>query len=172
VAEYDYLDKLDDAGWAWEFLRRSGNYRADYDHLQTLDASDSEHDDLAKKWHVRRMLDPTLREVPEFYCEQYEREYLDDLMRQAPRQWDKFVSENQPPQFELDVWKRAIICNDLSNMDPSPTSIARRLYTGYKNESHEREHHPARHRVRYGLKRFKELQSEYLKIAYSNTLRI
>ncbi len=116
------------------------------------------------------MLDPALREVPEFYCEQYEREYLDDLWQQYPRQWGKFVSENKPPRRNPDTWKHSIICKDLRIQRRSLNEIAELLYPGYRSESHDTRHHPARDRVRDDLARFKKLQPAYLKIAYSSTL--
>ncbi|MDX1400327.1 MAG: DUF6499 domain-containing protein [Kiloniellales bacterium] len=168
MAEYDYLDELDDAGWAWELLRRSDEYRSDYERLQ-VDTTDSAHDALAQKWHVVRMVNPDLREGPQFYCEQYESNYLYNLMWKA--QWDHFMSKNKTPRFNLDTWKCSIICKDLQAEGCSLNQIAQRLYTGYKSPSHETQHHPARDRVRDDLTRFKKLQAAYLKIAYSQNLR-
>jgi len=172
LARYDYLDELDCVGWAWEFLRRTDEYRADYDRLQTLEQSDSKHIGLAKKWHVKRMLDPTLRELPEFYCEEFEQIHLDRLWQQDQHACLAFKIENQPPRFNHDTWKRAIICKDLTSKESGPTNIARSFYTGHNGKSHKREHHPARHRVRYGLHKFEKLQHEYLKIAYIRNLRL
>ena len=170
MAEYDYLDELDDAGWAWEFLRHSDEYRADYDHLQNLEPSDNRHDELARKWHVRRMIDPALREVPEFYYEEFEQSSLDILRRQKQHSYITFVTENAPPPFNRDPWKHSIICKDLKNQGCSLNKIAKHLYTGYKSESHDTRHHPARGRVRDDIARFDKLQPAYLKIAYSSTL--
>ncbi len=36
IAEYTYLDDLDCRGWAWEILRRSDEYRADFNRLHAL----------------------------------------------------------------------------------------------------------------------------------------
>jgi hypothetical protein len=170
VAEYDYLDELEDAGWAWEFLRHSDEYRADYDSLRNLEAADNEHDELAEKYHVKRMLDPALPEVPEFYYEEFEQSSLGKLWQQNQHKCIVFESENKPPPFNRDPWKHSIICKDLKNQGYSLNNIAKHLYTGYKSESHETRHHPARDRVRDDLARFDNLQSAYINIAYSSTL--
>ena len=75
IEEYSYLDDLDCRGRAWELLRRNDEYRADYDRLQNLKHPgpfNSEHAILAKKWHVRRLLNPNSREVPEFFHERWQ----------------------------------------------------------------------------------------------------
>ncbi len=75
LAEYDYLDELDCRGWAWEILRRIDQYREDYRRLQKEEGPESfnsEHESLAQKWHVRCMLSPDSREVPEFFHERYQ----------------------------------------------------------------------------------------------------
>lgn len=170
MAEYDYLDELDDAGWAWEFLRRSDEYRADYDRLQNPDSANSEHEQLTTKWHMRGMLDPASREAPSFYYESYESSILHNLMRHHPRQWDKFMSDNKAPRFNADTWKHSIICRDLQIEGCSLNEIAMRLYPGFTSPSYETRHHPARNRVRDDLARFKELQSKYIRIAYRQNL--
>ena len=67
IAEYSYLDDLDCRGRAWELLRRNDEYRADYDRLQKLERPgpfDGEHAAIAKKWHVRRLIEPASRTMP------------------------------------------------------------------------------------------------------------
>ncbi len=172
MAEYDYLDGLDYAGWAWECLRRSEDYRADYNYLQSLDASETEHEHLANKWHVMRMLDPASREVPEFSYPPYEPSHLDDFWQRNSPAWSKFMSENKRPRFSTDAWKHSIICKDLQNARYSLNKIAERLYPGHKSLSHDTRHHPARDRVRDDLARLKKLQSDYLKIAYYSALQL
>ena len=167
LAEYAYLDELDCRGWAWEILRRRDDYRADYNRLQTLEHPepfDSEHEALAKQWHVRRLLDPDSREVPEFFHERYQN-IPDDLMWRNPREWGDLIMEKRPPRFMPEALKHSLICRDLEGQKCSHNEIARRLYPGYKSESQETRHHPARDRVRDDLKRLKIIETSYIKIA-------
>ncbi len=76
IAEYTYLDDLDCRGQAWELLRRNDEYRADYKGLQALGHPEhfgNEHAALAKKWHVRCLIDPASRKVPEFFHAEWEK---------------------------------------------------------------------------------------------------
>lgn len=168
VSEYAYLDKLDCRGWAWEVLRRSDEYRADYDRIQTSaspEPFDSKHEAIAKKWYVRRLLDPDSREVPEFFHECWQN-IPDDLMLVCPPEWNALGSEMRPPRFNLQTWKRSIICKDLKDQGRSLNEIARRLYSGSEGKTSQEQHEPARDRVRDDLKRLKVLQAKYLKIAF------
>ncbi len=167
LAEYDYLDELDCRAWAWEILRRRVDYRADYDRLQTLEHPEpfnSEQESLAQKWHVRRMLSPDSREVPEFFHERYQNVPI-DLMARNPREWQALMMEKQPPRFMPEALKHSLICRDLEGQKCSLNEIARRLYPGHKGESQETRHHPARDRVRDDLKRLKKIETSYIKIA-------
>ena len=134
IAEYAYLDDLDCRGWAWEFLRRNDKYRTDYDRLQTLERPepfDSEHAALTKKWHVRRLLDPSSREVPEFIHERWQK-IPADLMWRSPREWQALMIEKTPPGFNSQTWKRSIICKDLRDQKYSLNKAAEKLYPGYE----------------------------------------
>ena len=169
LAKYAYLDELDCRGWAWEILRRRDDYRTDYARLQTLahpEPFDSEHAALTEKWHVRRLLDPDLREVPEFFYERYQN-IPADLMEQSPREWDALGKEMRPPLFTLRTWKHSIICKDLNAQGYSLNEIARGLYPGFEGIPSQQQHEPARDRVNDDLKRLKILQAKYLKIAFS-----
>ena len=170
LAKYDYLDELDCQGWAWEILRRNDEYRADYNHLQALERPkpfDRKHESLSKKWHVRRLLDFTSQEVPEFFHEHWQ-DIPADLMLRRPTEWQALIKATEPPAFNSQTWKRSIICQDLKDRGCSINEIARRLYPDYEGQSHETRHRPARHLVQGDRNRLKHLQAEYLKIAFSN----
>ncbi len=167
LAKYDYLDELDYRGLAWEILRRHDDYRADFDRLQTLERPEpfnSEHESLAQKWHVRCMLSPDSREVPEFFHERYQNIPI-DLMWRNPREWQALMKEKQPPRFMPEALKHSLICRDLKRQKCTLNQIAERLYPGHKGESQITRHHPARDRVRDDLKRLKKIETSYIKIA-------
>ena len=171
LAEYDYLDELDCRGWAWEFLRRRDDYRADYDRLQTLEHPEpfnSKHEPLAEKWHVQRLLDPDSREVPKFFYPRWQDISIDPTVLH-PREWEALMIEKRPPEFNSQTWKRSIICKNLKDQGCSINEIARRLYPGHEGRSTDPRHHPARHLVQGDRKRLERLQADYLKIAFSNT---
>lgn len=168
LAKYAYLDELDCRGWAWEILWRNDEYRADYNRLQTFERPepfDSEHAALAKKWHVRCLINPASRKVPEFFHERWQN-IPDDFMLLRPPEWEALGSEMRPPRFNLQTWKRSIICKDLKDQGRSLNEIARRLYSGSEGKTSQEQHEPARDRVRDDLKRLKVLQAKYLKIAF------
>ena len=56
-AAYAYLSDLTPPALAWEFLRRSPEYRADYERMQGEDAlgtvSEAASADLARRWGLR-----------------------------------------------------------------------------------------------------------------------
>ena len=166
-ANYAYLDELDYRGWAWEFLRRCDDYRSDYRSLQDSkhpEHFDNEHKTLAKRWRLKRMMDPCSLESPEFFYERYEN--IDDLMFVDLKKWNAIMFEMHPPNFSSEKWKNSIICWDLNVQGRSLNQIAERLYENYEGVSHETRHHPARHLVKSSLCRFKELRKLYIKIAY------
>ena len=167
IAEYTYLDDLDCRGLAWELLRRIDKYRADYNRLQTFghpEPFDSEHAALVKKWHVRRLIDPASRKVPEFFHERWQ----NISILRPPAEWEALMMEKEPPGFNLKTFMHSIICKDLKDRGCSLNKTARRLYPGFKGKSHYEGHDPARHRVQGDLTRLKKLQAEYLKIAFSD----
>ena len=169
LAKYDYLDELDCRAWAWEILRRRDDYRADYDRVQTLEHPepfDSEHESLAQKWHVQRMLSPDSREVPEFFNERYP--FPSDFMFLHAREWDALGKELRPPRFTLRTWKHSIICKDLKAQGCSLNAIALRLYPDPWGKSQVEQHQPGRDRVRDDLNRLKKLQGKYFEIAFSD----
>ncbi len=126
IAEYTYLDDLDCRGQAWELLRRNDSYRADYDRLQTFQHPDpfgSEHATLVKKWHVRRLLNPKSREVPEFFHERWQNISY-NLMLRSPAEWEALTMEKEPPRLKLEILKHSIICKDLKDRGCSLIEIA------------------------------------------------
>ncbi len=126
IAEYTYLDDLDCRGRAWEILRRNDEYRADYERLQTFERPepfDSEHAALVKKWHVRRLLNPKSREVPEFFHERWQNISY-NLMLRSPAEWEALTMEKEPPRFKLEILKHSIICKDLKDRGCSLIEIA------------------------------------------------
>lgn len=168
LAKYAYLDELDCQAWAWEILRRNDEYRTDYDRLQTFERPepfDSEHEALTKKWHVRCLIDPASRKVPEFFHERYQN-IPADLMRRNPRAWDSLMVEKTPPRLNLRTWKHSIICKDLVDQQVSRNEIALRVYPGFKGIPRQKRHRPGRDRVQDDLKRLKKLQAAYIKIAF------
>ena len=170
LAKYAYLDELDCRGWAWEILQRSDEYRADYARLQTSahpEPFDSEHAALTDKWHVRRLVDPDSRKVPEFFHERYQN-IPADLMERNPRAWDSLMVEKRAPRFTLRTWKHSIICKDLADQQVSRNEIALRVYPGFKGIPRQKRHRPGRDRVQDDLKRLKKLQAAYIKIAFEN----
>lgn len=54
---YAYLSDLTPPSFAWEFLRRSADYRAEYERMQGQDAlgivSEAATADLARRWGLR-----------------------------------------------------------------------------------------------------------------------
>ncbi len=171
IAEYAYLDDLDCRGQAWELLRRNDSYRADYDRLQTFQHPDpfgSEHATLVKKWHVRHLIDPDSRKVPEFFHERWQNISSDLILRNSAK-WKALSKEKEPPGFNRETFMHSIICKDLKDRGCSLNKIACRLYPGFEGRSHDTKHHPARQRVRDDLARYKKLQAGYLKIAFSDT---
>ena len=56
---YDYTDGLDDPNWGWEFMRRSPEYRSDFDSLQQVRVQHSEaaaamtEMGLGQRWGLR-----------------------------------------------------------------------------------------------------------------------
>jgi hypothetical protein len=168
LADYAYLDDLDNRGWAWEFLRRCEKYQSDYRSLQNSKHPkpfDNKHKALAEKWHLKRMMDPSSREIPEFFYECFEQ--VDYLMKFDPRRLADLWVKMKPPRFSNDVGKDSITCWDLKVRKWSLNDTAGLLYPDHKGISHYTQHHPARHLVQYYRKRFKELQADYIKIAYS-----
>ncbi len=166
IAKYSYLNGLDCRGLAWELLRRIDKYRADYNRLQTFghpEPFDSEHAALVKKWHVRRLIDPASRKVPEFFHERWQ----SISIRRRPAEWEALMMEKEPPGFKLETLKHSIICKDLKERGCSLNKIARRLYPGFMGIPSQPQHEPARDRVRDDLKRLKVLQAKYLQIAFS-----
>ncbi len=171
IAEYTYLDDLDCRGQAWELLRRNDSYRADYDRLQTFQHPDpfgSEHATLVKKWHVRHLIDPDSRKVPEFFHERWQNISSDLILRNSAK-WKALSKEKEPPGFNRETFMHSIICKDLQDRGCSLNKIACRLYPGFEGRSHDTKHHPARQRVRDDLARYKKLQAGYLKIAFPDT---
>ena len=167
LAEYDYLDELDCRGWAWEILRRIDQYREDYRRLQKEEGPESfnsEHESLAQKWHVRCMLSPDSREVPEFFHERWQ-DIPDDLMIRHPAEWEALMIEKRAPRFMPEALKHSLICRDLKRQKCTLNQIAERLYPGHKGESQITRHHPGRDRVRDDLKRLKKIEPSYINIA-------
>ena len=123
IAEYTYLDDLDCRGLAWELLRRNDEYRADYKRLQAFERPEpfeSEHAALVKKWHVRRLIDPASRKVPEFFHERWQS--ISILRR--PAEWDALMMEKEPPGFSRETFMHSIICKDLKDRGCSHIEIA------------------------------------------------
>jgi hypothetical protein len=55
-SNYDYLEQLDRAGMAWEFLRRNREYRKDF--VRILDATVREAAAIAQRWGLSFRLRP------------------------------------------------------------------------------------------------------------------
>jgi hypothetical protein len=55
-SNYHYLEKLDRAGWAWEFLRRNQEYRKDF--VRILDSTAPEATAIAERWGLSFRLRP------------------------------------------------------------------------------------------------------------------
>ncbi len=55
-SNYDYLEQLDRAGMAWEFLRRNREYRKDF--VRILDATAREATAIAERWGLSFRLRP------------------------------------------------------------------------------------------------------------------
>ena len=60
-SEYEYIDQLTNHQKAWEYLRRSPDYRDDWNGYYSLPAKDKGYamsHSLAKGWHLEQMVDP------------------------------------------------------------------------------------------------------------------
>lgn len=55
-SNYHYLEKLDRAEWAWEFLRRNREYRKDF--VRILDSTAREATAIAERWGLSFRLRP------------------------------------------------------------------------------------------------------------------
>lgn len=54
ASDYEYLDKLDTAGLAWEALRRNGDYQQDWAQRLSAVAERRRRDDLCRqRWGLR-----------------------------------------------------------------------------------------------------------------------
>ena len=96
-----------------------------------------------------------------------------DFMIRCPTEWEALMMEKSPPGYNSQTWKRSIICKDLKDKGYSLNKSASSLFPGYEGassliQSRETQHHSARHLVQGDLKRLKKLQTEYLKIAFSD----
>ena len=168
LADYDYLDDLDRRGWAWEFLRRCEKYQSDYRSLQDLEHPEPfnrKHKALAEKWHLKRMMDPSSRERPEFFYECFEQ--VDYLMKFDPRRLDDLWVKMKPPRFTNRTGKNSIICWHLKARGLSRNESAELMHPGHERRPTETPNHPLIHRIVGDLERFENLQAEYIKIAYS-----
>lgn len=78
---HDYVDRLDPAGLAWEFLRRNRRYQDEYESIPRL-KRETASDALTEIWGLRfpRFPDPS-------------RHRCGYLLRPLPRPWDT------PPDF-------------------------------------------------------------------------
>ena len=169
IAHYNYFDRLDFPGRAWEFLRRRDDYRADYRHLQTLkrpEPFECVHSALSNKWHIRRLLSPDSRTVPEFFHESWDDITLESIIQESEYVME-LMADKKPPKLNTRTWKHSIICKDLKDQGLSRNNTAKRLYPDYPGDSHYARHQPGRQRVRDDLKRLEKLQAAYLKIAYT-----
>jgi hypothetical protein len=169
LAEYAFLDELDYPGWAWEFLRRNDEYRADYAHLQTLkrpEPFESEYESLSLKWHVRPFQSPDSKEAPEFFHERWQN-IPADLMFSSPHEWRALLVEMQSSAKNLLTWKRSVIAKDLRDSGYSLNKAAKKLYPAYRKDLVQEgdTNHPCKHLVRGDLLRLKKLQAEYLQTA-------
>ncbi len=87
VGDYEFTSELDRAGWAWEFLRRNSEYRAEYksmmeqrsdrlkktkflhekkDLVQEGPLTFTKNEELGHRWGMERAVDPDGEEVPRF----------------------------------------------------------------------------------------------------------
>ena len=169
LAEYTFLDQLGYPGWAWEFLRRNDEYRADYIRLRTLERPEpfeSEYESLSLKWHIRPVHSPDSNEVPEFFHERWQNISI-DIVFPNPTKWAALEMEKRGPGINPLTWKRSIISKDLIDSGCSLNKAAKKLYPAYRKDLVQEgdTNHPCKHLVRGDLLRLKKLQAEYLKIA-------
>jgi len=167
LAEYAFLDELGYPGWAWEFLRRNAEYRADYIRLQTLERPEpfeSEYESLSLKWHVRPFQSPDSKEAPEFFHERWQNISIDFS---NPTKWAALEMEKRGPGINPLTWKRSVIAKDLRDSGYSLNKVAKELYPAYRENLAQKgdTNDPCKHLVRGDLLRLKKLQAEYLKIA-------
>ena len=140
LAEYAFLDELDYPGWAWEFLRRNDEYRADYAHLQTLkrpEPFESEYESLSQKWHVRPFQSPDSKEAPEFFHERWQNISI-DIVFPNPTKWAALEMEKRGPGINPLTWKRSVIAKDLRDSGYSLNKVAKELYPAYPSPSSSR----------------------------------